>query len=127
MLPVAAFIAFWVVVGLSVFWVAVSGSSRRAPERARRASPGVRRLGIFLFFVNQLSWRSIDGLQLGNIFNIFALRDDADIRSQQMFACAWLVLAAFLNAGWFWRQVKNFQPAAPGLPESSPPRPPLAQ
>jgi mono/diheme cytochrome c family protein len=50
-LPVVAFIAFWVIVGLSVFWVAVSGSSRRAPERARRASPGARRLGIFLFFV----------------------------------------------------------------------------
>jgi mono/diheme cytochrome c family protein len=49
-LPVAAFIVFWVLVGLSVFWVAVSGSSRRAPERTRRASPGTRRLGIALFF-----------------------------------------------------------------------------
>ena len=51
MLPVAAFIAFWVVVGLSVFWVAVSGSSRAAPDRRRRASPATRRLGIVLFFV----------------------------------------------------------------------------
>ena len=51
MLPVAAFIAFWVVVGASVFWVAVSGSSRRAPDRGRRASPGVRRFGILLFVV----------------------------------------------------------------------------
>jgi mono/diheme cytochrome c family protein len=50
-LPVAAFIAFWVVVGLSVFYVAISGSSRRAPDRPRRASPGARRLGIVLFFV----------------------------------------------------------------------------
>jgi mono/diheme cytochrome c family protein len=50
-LPVAAFIAFWVVVGASVFYVAISGSSRRAPDRARRASPGARRLGIVLFFV----------------------------------------------------------------------------
>jgi mono/diheme cytochrome c family protein len=50
-LPVAAFIAFWVVVGASVFYVAVSGSSRAAPERTRRASPGARRLGIVLFFV----------------------------------------------------------------------------
>ena len=51
MLPVAAFIAFWVVVGASVFWVAISGSSRGAPDRPHRASPGARRLGIVLFFV----------------------------------------------------------------------------
>ena len=51
MLPVAAFIAFWVVVGAAVFWVAVSGSSRGAPARDRRLSPGTRRFGIFLFFV----------------------------------------------------------------------------
>jgi len=50
-LPVAAFIAFWVVVGLSVFWVAVSGSSRGGPDRRRRVSPTTRRLGIVLFFV----------------------------------------------------------------------------
>lgn len=51
MLPVFAFIAFWVVVGLSVFYVAVSGSSRRGPERRRRASPATRRLGAVLFVV----------------------------------------------------------------------------
>jgi mono/diheme cytochrome c family protein len=50
-LPVAAFIAFWVVVGAAVFYVAISGSSRGAPDRPRRASPGARRLGIVLFFV----------------------------------------------------------------------------
>ena len=51
MLPVAAFIAFWVVVGASVFYVAISGSSRGAPERPRRASPATRRFGVVLFFV----------------------------------------------------------------------------
>jgi mono/diheme cytochrome c family protein len=50
-LPVAAFIAFWVVVGASVFYVAISGSSRRVPERGRRASPGTRRVGILLCVV----------------------------------------------------------------------------
>jgi mono/diheme cytochrome c family protein len=50
-LPVAAFIAFWVVVGASVFYVAVSGSSRGAPESPRRASPATRRFGVVLFFV----------------------------------------------------------------------------
>ncbi len=51
MLPVAAFIAFWVVVGASVFYVAISGSSRGAPESPRRASPATRRFGVVLFFV----------------------------------------------------------------------------
>jgi mono/diheme cytochrome c family protein len=50
-LPVAVFIAFWVLVGLSVFYVAISGSSRRAPERERRASPATRRFGAVLFVV----------------------------------------------------------------------------
>jgi mono/diheme cytochrome c family protein len=50
-LPVAAFIAFWVLVGALVFWVAISGSSRRAPDRARRASPAARRFGVVLFAV----------------------------------------------------------------------------
>ena len=31
---------------------------------------------IVLFFLNQLSWKSVEGLQLGNIFNVFSLRDD---------------------------------------------------
>ena len=51
MLSVAAFIAFWVVVGASVFYVAVSGSSRGAPKRPHRASPATRRFGVVLFFV----------------------------------------------------------------------------
>jgi mono/diheme cytochrome c family protein len=50
-LPVAAFIAFWVVIGAAVFYVAISGSSRGAPDRRRRASPGVLRFWIVLFFV----------------------------------------------------------------------------
>jgi mono/diheme cytochrome c family protein len=50
-LPVAAFIAFWVLVGALVFWVAISGSSRRAPDRGRRASPAARRFGVVLFVV----------------------------------------------------------------------------
>ena len=49
MLPVVVFIAFWVLVGLSVFYIAISGSSRGAPERDRRASPAARRFGVVLF------------------------------------------------------------------------------
>ncbi len=65
---------------------------------------------IFLFFLNQLSWKSIEGLQLGNIFNVFSLRDDGQLRYQQLFAFAWLLVMLLLNARWFVRQVKNFRP-----------------
>lgn len=65
---------------------------------------------IVLFFLNLLSWKSIDGLQLGNIFNVFSLHDDGQRFSQQLFAFGWLLVMLLINAKWFSRQVKNFQP-----------------
>jgi mono/diheme cytochrome c family protein len=50
-LPVAAFIVFWVLVGVSVFWIAIRGSSSRAPEARRRPSPETRRIGFILLAV----------------------------------------------------------------------------
>jgi len=85
---------------------------------------------IFLFFANQLSWKSVDGLQLGNIFNIFSLRDDEQIRFHQVFASAWLMVMVIVNVRWFRRQVLNFQPSAPAAPAAAggpPPLPPLPQ
>jgi hypothetical protein len=78
---------------------------------------------IVLFFMNQLSWKSIDGLQLGNIFNVFALRDEVGIGQQQLFAFCWLVVAVIFNAGWFLRQVKYFQPVGRPVTDSPPPSP----
>jgi ABC-type transport system involved in multi-copper enzyme maturation permease subunit len=64
--------------------------------------------GIFLFFTNHLSWRSVEGLQLGNIFNVMADRSDADMFAHGVFAGIWLLVAVLLNAAWFRRQFKNF-------------------
>jgi hypothetical protein len=65
---------------------------------------------IVLFFLNQLSWKSVEGLQLGNVFNVFFTRDDGRVIYHQYFAFAWLLVAMALNAKWFVRQVKNFRP-----------------
>ena len=71
---------------------------------------------IVLFFLNQLSWKSVEGLQLGNIFNVFYLREDEHRYYHTIFALTWLALMMALNAKWFWTQVKNFRPPPPELP-----------
>jgi hypothetical protein len=76
---------------------------------------------IVLFFLNRLSWKSIEGLQLGNIFNVASLRDNGQLIYHLYFAFAWLLVMLVINAKWFMRQAKNFQPFARITPENSPP------
>jgi hypothetical protein len=71
---------------------------------------------IVLFFLNQLSWKSVEGLQLGNVFNLYSLREGNDINLHLLFASVWLALMLALNANWFLQQAKNFRP-----PPSAPP------
>jgi len=72
---------------------------------------------VVLFFLNQLSWKSVEGLQLGNIFNVFYLRADEHRYFHTIFALSWLAVMAALNARWFWTQVKHFRPS----PSEQPP------
>ena len=65
---------------------------------------------IVLFFVNKLTWKSLEGQQLGNPFNALAFHDPAKLVEHQYFALAWLVFMLLLNAGWFGRQVARFRP-----------------
>ncbi|MGA2243728.1 MAG: hypothetical protein ABSH48_01915 [Verrucomicrobiota bacterium] len=65
---------------------------------------------IFLFFANRLSWKSVEGLQLGNVFNVFYNRDRSQLAWHEYFACAWLIVVLGLNATWFLRQIRNFRP-----------------
>ncbi len=76
---------------------------------------------VVMFFLNRLSWNSIEGLQLGNVFNLLALRDDDQRDYHLYFACAWLVVMLGLNARWFFRQVNNFHPPIRVVPDNSPP------
>ena len=77
--------------------------------------------GIVLFFLNKLSWKSVESLQLGNMFNIFSLQEDGQRIYHLYFATGWLVLVLALNAPWFLRQWRNFQPLPARVP------PPLAE
>jgi len=65
---------------------------------------------IFLFFANQLSWKSVDGLQLGNLFNVFFTHDDKQASLHELFAFGWLMVAIGINAAWFSRQLRKFRP-----------------
>lgn len=65
---------------------------------------------IALFFLNKLSWKSVEGLQLGNVFNVFFTRDSQQLLYHELFAYGWLLVAVLLNAKWFLQQVKNFRP-----------------
>jgi hypothetical protein len=76
---------------------------------------------IVFFFLNQLSWNSLESLQLGNAFNIFSQRYDQNRLYHLYFAGGWLALMVVLNANWFWQQVKYFRPANPA--EIPPPLP----
>lgn len=76
---------------------------------------------IVLFFLNQLSWKAIDGLQLGNIFNIFSLQDNVQRLYHLYFAFSWLLLVLLINAKWFIRQLKGFRPLTDKIPVNHPP------
>ena len=76
---------------------------------------------IIMFFLNQLSWKTVEGLQLGNIFNLFSLRDEDQRLYHLYFAFGWLLVMMVVNAKWFLRQVKNFRPPVRSAPENTPP------
>ena len=72
---------------------------------------------IFLFFLNQLTTFSIEHLELGNIINIFSMRDDGRLVIHFYFAMSLLAVTAVLNGRWFFKQLRNFVPA----PKEAPP------
>ena len=77
---------------------------------------------IVLFFLNRLSWKSVEGLQLGNVFNVFFTRESSQLLYHQYFAFGWLLAAMLLNVKWFAQQMKHFRP-----PEKNDPPPVIAK
>ena len=80
---------------------------------------------LFFFFLNRLSTRDLEHIQLGNLFNIFVVGGTLDKQEHLLFAASWLGLMVVLNLKWFVRQVKNFQPLrrpkpAPAAAEAPP-------
>lgn len=73
---------------------------------------------IVLFFMNRLSWKTIEKLQLGSASNLFIIRDSEPRMAHLLFATGWLAVALLLNARWFLTQARNFRPP----PANEPPR-----
>jgi len=68
---------------------------------------------IVLFFLNQLSWTSLEKLQIGNLFNLFILRDQSLKYMHVVCGAIWVAVMLALNARWFARQARQFQPLNP--------------
>lgn len=79
---------------------------------------------LVLFFLNKLSWDALQERQLGNIFNVFAMKDRGGIVDHQLCALLMVAVGVALNLKWFLAQRAAFQPlrreAQPVIP------PPLA-
>lgn len=65
---------------------------------------------LVLFFLNKLSWDALQERQLGNIFNVFAMKDRSFIVDHQLCALALVAIGVVLNLRWFLAQRAAFQP-----------------
>jgi hypothetical protein len=69
---------------------------------------------IVYFFLNRLTWKTIEQIQLGNVFNVFIVKNDDQKILHLYFAAGWVLLMVILNAPWFvsqWRTFRRFQRA----------------
>ncbi len=62
-----------------------------------------------LFFINRLSWKTVESLQPGNMFNVYALKDPQQKTVHLFFAVAMFLIFCALNLKWFSRQARRFQ------------------
>lgn len=76
-----------------------------------------------LFFMNKLTWDTLQQRQLGSVFNVFALKDTAHLSHHLAFSLCFALLMAAVNVPWFLKQVRAFKtyvrpenPAPPPLP-----------
>lgn len=65
---------------------------------------------LVLFFLNKLSWDALQERQLGNIFNVFGMKNQAYIPDHLTCALALATLGVLLNLQWFLAQHRAFQP-----------------
>lgn len=79
---------------------------------------------LVLFFLNQLSWDALQERQLGNIFNLFAMKDRSFITDHLMCGIALATIGLLLNFRWFLAQSRVFVPLRRETqPVNPPPQP----
>ncbi|MEN9576183.1 MAG: hypothetical protein RL514_4038 [Verrucomicrobiota bacterium] len=84
---------------------------------------------LVLFFLNKLSWDGLQERQLGNIFNVFAMKDRSFVADHQMCALLMVAVGVCLNLGWFLAQRRAFVPLvrdATAVPPTTATPPPLS-
>jgi hypothetical protein len=112
----AAAVSYVLAYGLTALFIHRQFFERRSPRLAGVFAvllPSVWAVvpPLALFFLNALSERSMQRNQLGSIFNLLFSVKDLDQKSAHLIcALVWLILMAALNAKWFARQIKHFQP-----------------
>jgi len=74
---------------------------------------------LFFFFLNRLSTRDLEHIQLGNVFNIFVVGLLPQKQQHLLFAGCWLIVMAILNIKWFVQQLRSFQPLRRAKPASA--------
>lgn len=83
---------------------------------------------IGLFFANRLTFRALERLLPGSVFNVFVVNDSADRAIHMFTAAAGFALVAILASRWYFRQWREFRPleriqAPPAVPSASSPPP----
>lgn len=78
---------------------------------------------LVLFFLNKLSWDALQERQLGNIFNVFAMKDRGFIVDHQLCALVLVAIGVALNLKWFLAQRAAFQPLRREAQPVIPPQP----
>ncbi|HEU5123185.1 MAG TPA: hypothetical protein VFW05_03875 [Verrucomicrobiae bacterium] len=115
MIKVGAAIGYGFAYALTALFIQRKFFPRRPPKLAGIFGiliPGIWALApnIVLFFMNRLSLHSVENSQLGNVFNVFMVRDTNQQWAHLICAAAWLALVIVLNAKWFSRQWREFRP-----------------
>jgi hypothetical protein len=64
---------------------------------------------LVLFLANRLSWDFLKLRQLGSVFNLLLVDEQAAV-SHVWFAAEWSALAVVVNLPWFIRQARSFRP-----------------
>ncbi|MFM8470235.1 MAG: hypothetical protein ACKODH_09735 [Limisphaerales bacterium] len=65
---------------------------------------------LVLFFLNKLSWDALQERQLGNLFNVFGMKNQAYLPDHLTCALVLTALGVLLNLKWFLAQRAAFQP-----------------
>ena len=65
---------------------------------------------LVLFFLNQLSWDALQERQLGNLFNLFAMKDRTFVADHSFCALLMALVGVYLNWSWFLAQRRAFVP-----------------